>query len=199
MGSRSKAPTLFLYGLLSHDVLQDVCDRPSSAELLAGVSVMKLRTSGYNFPLGPKVEKAPVPVGYMELEKAVDGLGKDMFPTDWTGEERGYFKTGSFDQKFRSKIEYETHSAFRDAVLYAQCELECDLRGETRNGCTHNGKPLWMMMGRISWRATHRRYRQIKLKRSKSSSPLGLLRQKRRGAGAKKLKTYFSDNFSGLV
>jgi hypothetical protein len=129
MGSRSKAPTLFLYGLLNHDVLQYVCDPPSSAELLAEISVMKVRTSGYNFPFGPKVEKSLTPVGYLELDYAVDALGKDMFPTDWGGEERGYFKTGYAGQKFRSKIEYETDSAFRDAVLYAQCELECDLRG----------------------------------------------------------------------
>ena len=134
MGSRSRAPTLFRCGLLDHDVLQDVCDPPSSGDLLAEVSVMKLPTSGYNFPLGAKVEKAPVPVGYMELEKAVDGLGKGMFPTDWTGEERGYFKTGYLGQEFRSKIEYETDSAFRDAVLYAECELECDLWG---------GDPQW--------------------------------------------------------
>ncbi len=91
--------------------------------------MIKVPTSGYKYPLGPKIEKTPIPVGYMELDKAVDALGKDMFPTDWTGEERGYFKTGYFGQRFRSKLEYETDSAFRDAVLYAQCELECEMYG----------------------------------------------------------------------
>tara|TARA_Y100000589_G_scaffold305962_1_gene320330 strand:- start:455 stop:1345 length:891 start_codon:yes stop_codon:yes gene_type:complete len=75
------------------------------------------------------MEKQLIPVGYLELGNAVDALGNDMFRTAWTGEERGYFKTGYFGQEFRSKIEYETDSAFRDAVLYARCELECEMYG----------------------------------------------------------------------
>jgi hypothetical protein len=89
----------------------------------------KIPTNGYSNPLGPKIEKAPVPVGYIELNAAVDVLGTDMYPGEWTGDERGYFRTGAWGQKFRSKIEHETDDAFRDAVLFAQCELECELYG----------------------------------------------------------------------
>jgi hypothetical protein len=89
----------------------------------------KIPTNGYSNPLGPKIEKAPLPVGYIELAAAVDVLGRDMFPADWTGDERGYFRTGAWNQQFRSKIEHEVDDAFRDAVLFAQCELECALYG----------------------------------------------------------------------
>ena len=91
--------------------------------------MIKLPISGHRNPLAPKMKRAPIPVGYVELENAVDALGKDMFSSDWTGEERGFFKAGYAGQPFRSKIEYETDSAFRDAILYAQCEIECELYG----------------------------------------------------------------------
>jgi len=74
-----------------------------------------------------------MPVGYIELEAAVDVMGRDMYPDEWTGNERGYFRTGFGGQKFRSKIEHETDVAFRDAVLFAQCELECEIYGGDPN------------------------------------------------------------------
>jgi hypothetical protein len=91
--------------------------------------MIKIPTSGYGYPLGPKIEKPPIPVGCVELEKAVDLLGREMFPDDWTGEERGFFGTGVFGQKFRSKVELETDRAFCEAILMAQCELECEIYG----------------------------------------------------------------------
>jgi hypothetical protein len=91
--------------------------------------MIKIPTSGYSYPLGPKIEKPLIPVGYIELKNAVDLLGREMFPDEWTGEERGFFGTGTFGQEFKSKIELETDRAFRDAVLMAQCELECESYG----------------------------------------------------------------------
>lgn len=85
----------------------------------------KLPKNQYSNPLRPKIEKTPIPVGYMELAAAVDVMGRDMYPDEWTGDERGYFKSGFGGQEFRSKIEHEADDAFRDAVLFAQCELEC--------------------------------------------------------------------------
>jgi len=91
--------------------------------------MIKIPTSGYSYPLGPKIEKPLIPAGYIELENAVDSFGREMFPDEWTGEERGFFGSGAFGQEFRSKIELETDQVFRDAVLMAQCELECESYG----------------------------------------------------------------------
>lgn len=91
--------------------------------------MVRIPTSGHRSPLGPQVEKPLIPVGYIELEEAVDLLGREMFPDDWTGDERGFFEAGIFGQVFRSKIELEANRAVREAVLMAQCELECGLNG----------------------------------------------------------------------
>jgi len=91
--------------------------------------MVRIPTSGHRSPLGPQVEKPLIPVGYMELEEAVDLLGREMFPGDWTGDEREFFGTGVSGQQFRSKIELEADRVVREAVLMAQCELECGLNG----------------------------------------------------------------------
>lgn len=91
--------------------------------------MIKVPEAGYQYPLSPKIEESVPPDGFIKLEVAVDALGKDMFPTRWSGDERGYFKTGYGGQSFRSKIEYETDCAFRDAVLLAQCELASEIDG----------------------------------------------------------------------
>jgi len=84
--------------------------------------MVRIPTSGHRSPLGPQVEKPLIPVGYMELEEAVDLLGREMFPGDWTGDEREFFGTGVSGQQFRSKIELEADRVVREAVLMAQCE-----------------------------------------------------------------------------
>lgn len=91
--------------------------------------MIKIPRSGHSYPFAPKIEKTLIPPGYIELDEAVNLLGKAMFPDAWTGDERGFFCTGVWGQEFRSKIEYETDMAFRDAVLMAQCKLECELSG----------------------------------------------------------------------
>lgn len=125
--------------------------------------MIKLPTSGHRNPSAPKIKRAPILVGYVELENAADALGKDMFSLDWTGEERGFFKTGYASQTFRSKIEYETDSAFRDAVLYAQCEVECELYGgdpkhryERRKAPVDDDGPF-MLMGDLPTLAPEKR------------------------------------------
>jgi hypothetical protein len=89
----------------------------------------RIPTSGRGSPLGLRVERPLIPVGYIELEEAINLLGQKIFPGDWTGNERGFFGTGVFGRKFRSEIELEADRAFREAVLMAQCELECELDG----------------------------------------------------------------------
>jgi hypothetical protein len=64
--------------------------------------MIKIPTNIYSYPLGPKATESPIPVGYIELTKAVDILGREMFPDDWTGDERGFFGTGAFGQEFRT-------------------------------------------------------------------------------------------------
>lgn len=85
--------------------------------------------NSYSYPLGPKVEETPIPVGYVKLEEAVEVLGQAMFPGEWTGEERSISEWNSFGQEFRSKAEFELDREFRDAVFMFQCELECERYG----------------------------------------------------------------------
>lgn len=87
-------------------------------------------SAGVSYPLVNTIEEPPIPIGYIKLDIAVDAVGNEVFPEDWTGAERGYFKTGFFNQQFRSKIEYEADSAFRAAALFAQCELVCQRSGK---------------------------------------------------------------------
>jgi hypothetical protein len=92
-------------------------------------SITETPKNRYSYPLGPKVEEPSIPVGYIELQKAVEMLGQDMYPGEWTGEEREIIDWNTFGTEFRSTVERDTDREFRDAVLIAQCELECKLYG----------------------------------------------------------------------
>ena len=136
MGGRLTALTLCPFGLLARD--DGVRD---------GDAMIETPENGYRYPLGPKVEEPPIPVGYIELQKAVEMLGQDMFPGEWTGEEREIIECNGYGQEFRSKVEIETDKDFRDAALMAQCELECEAYGgdpklqyEIRRNVTENPK-----------------------------------------------------------
>lgn len=91
--------------------------------------MIKIPKTSYTYPLSPKVERPPIPVGHIELNEAVELLGLAMFPGEWTREERAAFREGAFGQRFGSEIEYETNQAFRMAVTMAQCKKKCEIYG----------------------------------------------------------------------
>jgi|GEM_PF-5216042 len=125
-----KALTLCLSGLRERDDrVRDGNKAAVAMESWTENAMIETPANSYSYPLAPKVEEIPIPVGYVKLGDAVEEFGQAMFPSEWTGEEREFIKWNSFGQEFRSNIEFEADREFRDAVLMAQRELECDSYG----------------------------------------------------------------------
>lgn len=125
-----RALTLCLFGLQERD--DGVRDGDWAAVAMGSWTenaMIETPAYRYSYPLGPKVEEIPIPVGYVKLGVAIEELGQAMFPGDWTGEERETIRWNTFGQEFRSNVEFETDREFRDEVLMAQCEIECELYG----------------------------------------------------------------------
>lgn len=99
------------------------------------------KEAGYAYPLGPKMEKFPIPLGYFQLSEAVERLGLSMFPSEWTGEERAVFRAGAWGMVFRSEVEYEVARNLDLAVLRAECEKNCEDGGDPEQEFRRRAEP----------------------------------------------------------